>query len=50
MRKTYQIPSVEMAILTPCTIICTSPGAGISGGSGGTGGSEFPGGGGPIGE
>ena len=26
MRKTYQIPSVEMVLLKPCSIICVSPG------------------------
>jgi len=26
MKKTYEIPSVEMALLEPCTIICDSPG------------------------
>ncbi len=26
MKKTYEIPSVEIAQLNPCTIICQSPG------------------------
>lgn len=26
MKKTYEIPSITMALLAPCTIICVSPG------------------------
>lgn len=34
MKKTYEIPSVEMAQLNPCTIICQSPGPLFNSGQG----------------
>ena len=47
MKKTYQIPSVEMALLKPCSIICVSPaGIGAGTGSGTTG--DIGGGSSPI--
>lgn len=51
MKKMYKQPIVEATeLIAGGQALCTSPGAGISGGTGGTGGSEFPGGGGPIGD
>lgn len=51
MKKNYNQPIVEATeLIVSGQALCTSPVTGITGGSGGTGGSEFPGGGGPIGD